>query len=420
MRAVTLACCLVSLSLLWEGRAAPDLTSLYAAHNWRELQDRLGNAKDAALYRGAIGVTFNQDPQRSGRLLLQAIRANPHSEDAYEAYEWLSHLYFYRGRYHSLVSIMEKRWAAFPEKKENADERTVIEGFRGLPDQMLKSSRPPKLAHEPGSISIPLSVNGTPETWFFDTGAWVSSISESEARRLGMTIRSTAGKMGQSASAQVGFRTAVAKDVVIGNSRFRNISFAVFPDSQEPWSNLTSGRRGIIGIPLLVGLGTIRWETTGDVELAEPPAGFDIRASNLTFDNDHLVISAVAENRNIAATVGTGAVTTDLYKPFADMFEEILKANRHKDFTEVRGVGHAESFDYGSRTQNPRRRGGCGPFDGVRAAEIDRSRMLRRKFWRGSFQTGGCDEDRFRRDDVASSPFCSTLKLRRPEHLFFG
>jgi predicted aspartyl protease len=345
MRRVSLACCLLSLPLFCEGQTAPDLKTLYAAHSWRELQGKLGNATDAALYRGAIGVTFNQDPRRSERLLLEAIRSNPHSEDAYEAYEWLSHLYFYRGRYRSLVSIMAKRWAAFPEKKDNADERTAIEGFLELPDQILESTGPSKLTHDPGSIFVPLSVNGKAATWFFDTGAWVSSISESEAKRFGMTIRNTAGAMGQSAGAQVGFRTAVAKDVVIGNSHFRNVSFAVFPDAQEPWSNLEPGRRGIIGMPLLVGLGTIRWEVAGDVQFAQPSAVFDIRASNLAFDNDHLVVSAVAEDRNIAATVDTGAVTTDLYKPFADLFEELLNRKGRKDSTEVRGIGHAERFD---------------------------------------------------------------------------
>jgi hypothetical protein len=297
------------------------------------------------LYRAAIGVTFNQDPQGSERLLLSVISAAPHSSEAYEASEWLSHLYFYRGQYRSFVSIMEKRWAAFPQKKENLQEQTLIGGFRGLPNQILQSTRPSKLKHEPGSIFIPLSIDGNSATYFFDTGAWISCMSESEAKRLGQKIRNTLGTLGQSAGSHVGFRTAVAQDVAVGNTHFKDVSFAVFPDNQEPWSGLPLGRRGIIGIPMLVGLPTLRWELAGAVRLAEPSEPFDIRGSNLTFDNDHLVITALVQNQKIAATVDTGAVNTDLYKPFADMFENLLKQYGKRDSTEVRGGGHAETFD---------------------------------------------------------------------------
>jgi len=248
---------------------------VYDAHNWKELYNRLQNRNGFPLYRGAIGVTFNQGPEESERLLLSVIKSTPPSSEAYEAYEWLSHLYFYRGQYRSLVSIMEKRWAAFPEKKEQSQEQTVINGFRGLPNQVLVDSRPSKLTHELESIFIPLSIAGHTATYFFDTGAWISCMSESEAGRLGLTIMKSSGALGQSAGSQVGFRTAIAHDVVIGNTHFKDVSFAVFPDNQEPWSDLLPARRGIIGIPLLVGLRTVHWEKAGAIELANKSQPFD-------------------------------------------------------------------------------------------------------------------------------------------------
>jgi hypothetical protein len=240
---------------------------------------------------------------------------------------------------------MDKRWAAFPDKKEKSQEQAAVTGFRGLPDQVLESTRPSKLTHEPGSIFIPLSINGNSATYFFDTGAWVSCMSESEAKRLHLQIRNSSGSMGQIAGAQVGFRTAVAQDVVIGNTRFKDVSFAVFPDNQEPWSDLQPGRRGIIGIPLLVGIQTINWEKDGVAELSYQPEPFNIQRSNLSFDNDHVVITATIQNQKVGATVDTGATRTDLYKPFADKFENLLKQHGKKDSIEVHGIGHAEKFD---------------------------------------------------------------------------
>jgi predicted aspartyl protease len=346
MRARILVCCSLSfLGTVCRGQENSDLKSLYADHNWKELYDRLQNTTGTPLYRGAIGVTFNQDIQASERLLLSVIRSAPHSSEAYEAYEWLSHLYFYRGQYRSLIAIMEQRWAAFPEKKERPQEQRELAAFRDLPNQILERTRPSTLVHERGSIFIPLSIDGNSATYFFDTGAWVSCMSESEANRLHLQIRTTSGTMGQSAGSRVGFRTTVAQDVVVGNTRFRDVSFAVFPDNQEPWSDLPPGRRGIIGIPMLVGLQTLRWENAGVVELGKQSQPFNIQKSNLTFDNDHLVVMATVQNQKISATVDTGAISTDLYKPFAAQFEALLKQYGKKDSTEVRGVGHAEKFD---------------------------------------------------------------------------
>jgi len=346
MRAGILICSFATFAAAFgEGQMTPDLKSSYEAHRWTDLNDRLQKVNGLPLYRAAIGVTFNQDPQGSERLLLSVISAAPHSPEAYEASEWLSHLYFYRGQYRSLVSIMEKRWAAFPPKKENSQEQTVIGGFRGLPNQILESAGPSKLKHEAGSIFIPLSIDRNSATYFFDTGAWISCMSESEAKRLGLNIRNTSGTLGQSAGSHVGFQTAVAQDVVVGNTHFKNVSFAIVPDNQEPWSDLPPGRRGIIGIPILVGLQTLRWENADAIQLAEPSAPFNIQKSNLTFDNDHLVVTAVLQNQKIAATVDTGAISTDLYKPFAEKFETLLKQYGQKDSTEVRGVGHAERFE---------------------------------------------------------------------------
>src|SRR5260370_27934522 len=147
MRAGILICSFVTfVATICQAQVISDLKTLYDAHKWSELNDRLQKTKGMPLYRGAIGVTFNQDPQRSERFLLSVISSAPHSPEAYDASEWLSHLYFYRGQYRSLVSIMERRWAAFPQKKEKSQEQSVIDGFRGLPNQMLESSRPSKLA----------------------------------------------------------------------------------------------------------------------------------------------------------------------------------------------------------------------------------------------------------------------------------
>jgi hypothetical protein len=73
------------------GQGVSDLKVLYDAHKWNDLYSRVQATSNAPpLYRGAMGVAFNQDPEESERLLLSIINGNPRSPQAYDASEWLS------------------------------------------------------------------------------------------------------------------------------------------------------------------------------------------------------------------------------------------------------------------------------------------------------------------------------------------
>jgi hypothetical protein len=108
---------------------------------------------------------------------------------------------------------------------------------------------------------------------------------------------------------------------------------------------LPIGRRGLIGIPIILGVRSLRWSQDGVVEIGKKSASADARRSNLFFDDDHLVIEAELGQRKILATLDTGAQTTDLYENFAKEFANLVNQAGKRDTTEVRGVGHAESFD---------------------------------------------------------------------------
>jgi len=239
---------------------------------------------------------------------------------------------------------LNERSALFPNRTDLQEERAGRAAFRGLPDQTVSRLRPSVLRHD-RKVFIPLSINGGTAKYFFDTGAWVSCMSESEAKRLGLPIRDAAGTLGTSAGATTGFRTAVAKKLTLGNIQFRNVSFAVFRDDQEPWSLLPQGGRGILGIPILLGVGTLRWIQDGTVDIGAQFARSEPPVPNLFFDENHLVLGATVEGRDVFATLDTGAETTDLYGKFATEFPGLIKEHGKKSSTEVRGVGHAESFD---------------------------------------------------------------------------
>jgi hypothetical protein len=320
--------------------SARDDKAWFDERDWTALQ----HAR-SPLYRAAFSIAFNQDRGGAEKLLRSVIKGALHSEDAYQAYEQLSHLYLRTGQYHRLMDAMEARWAAFPEKKEDRrNEESSLGAFRGLPDQSTEHTEPSSVPHESDSTFITATINGQSATYFFDTGAAFSAVSESEAKRLGLTmngVTSTSHTMTSDAS----FRMAVAKEVRIGRTVFRNVSFGVFPDSREPFSKLPPGRRGIIGIPLIVGLRTLHWIRNGDLEIGQASKPFDFAESNLYFDDDHLVVVSGFQSEKVLATLDTGAETTDLLSGFARQFAAFLAASGRQSTREIRGIGGAENFD---------------------------------------------------------------------------
>jgi len=335
---------LLANSFLFAQRSPPpDLKALYDSAKWKELEETLGKTKGNDFYRGALGVTFNQGPRNAESHLRAVIKGAPKSQEAYEAYEWLAHLYFYSGQYKRLVSTMEARWSAFPGHAGQDEEKREIAGYRGLPDQVTVSVRPATLRHEDDSIFIPLSVNGKTASFFFDTGAWPNVMSAAEAERLGLRITGGSGSMGTMTN-RTTFRTAVADELVVGGVRLKNVSFTILPDDQEPWSLVPLGRRGLIGIPVILAFRTLRWAHDGTVRIGEKPAPFDVHKANLIFDNDHLATSVRLEGRSAFGAVDTGAETTNLYRELAVQFPSLLKTGK-KSTTQVRGVGGAESYE---------------------------------------------------------------------------
>ncbi len=322
---------------------APDLKALYDSKRWVELREALQKTKGQDLYRGAVGVTFHQDARRAESYLRSVIKAAPKSEDAYEAYEWLSHLFVYSGQYQRLVSTMEARWSAFPGRPGEEQEKAEIAGFRGLPDQVVVSVRPATLPHEDHSIFIPLSVNGKAATYFFDTGAWPNVMGESEVKRLGLKMTGASGSMGTMTN-RTSFRTAVADELIVGGVRLKNVSFTVLPDDVEPWNVLPPGQRGAVGIPVILALRTLRWSQDGTVRIGEEAAPFDVHKANLMFDNDHLAVNVGLEGRTALGAVDTGAQGSDLYRELAVQFPSLMGSGK-KGTTEVRGLGGAESYE---------------------------------------------------------------------------
>jgi predicted aspartyl protease len=318
-----------------------DLKNLYAAHRWFDLREGIERNEDMLLYHGAVAAAFARS-EKTEKLLQAVIEAAPKSEDARQAHEWLAHFYIQTGHYAQLAGDLQKQSTDFSNDSECQRRHAALEPLLDLPDQRTLRSGFATVKHD-GGVFSPLTINGRDANYFFDTGAGISAMSESEAKRLGMTIEDKAGKMGTSTGYQTRFRTAVAQKLQWGALELQNVSFAVFPDNQEPWKDLLEGRQGLIGIPVLLAAERIRWSHDGTIEIGAVKARQAERKPNLCFDEDQLIAVVSKEGHDFWMRLDTGAVETELWKGFADAYPDLIRARGREAPKAVHGIGHAET-----------------------------------------------------------------------------
>jgi predicted aspartyl protease len=317
-------------------QSVPDTQALDDGRQWLDSR-RLPAPTAPALLRAAAANARNQTAIGE-RLLLSIVQSEPASDSARRAHELLSRIYIRSGQYRRLITNLDQWAHAFPDDPRLVGEKADLEQFRGLPDQINGRRRRSTLRHGPGNdFASPVLINGQRATYLLDTGAWLSVMTIAEAKRLGLTIREGTGIIGDSSGKGVKISTAVAKTLSLGSMIFHDVSFAILPDV-EPWKSMPTGRGGIIGVPILLHLGCIRWLKGGMWEIGcDGSSRSD--ATNMVFSGNHLLLASTVANRQSFLTLDTGAETTDLNANFAREFAREIQDVGTKSTTRVEGIG---------------------------------------------------------------------------------
>lgn len=116
--------------------------------------------------------------------------------------------------------------------------------------------------------------------------------------------------------APVSVRVAVVDNLSIGHIQLANVAFLVYPDQQPPFDELPAGERGILGIPVILALETIRWTSDATFTVGWPTKGGGTGQANLCFEGAFPVVQIGFRHSLLDFTVDTGAQNTDLYQGF--------------------------------------------------------------------------------------------------------
>lgn len=167
-------------------------------------------------------------------------------------------------------------------------------------------------------------------------------ISESEAKRAGMSVHEAVGlRSTDSAGNAVAMRVSVAHSLSVGGFELRNVAFLVARDGQQPFRDLPTAWRGVLGIPVILAFETIR-RADGRFEAAFNVPRSSFRDPTMCFDGANPLVPALHGGKPVNVFLDTGTTKTRATPLFAKEFPEIM-ATAASGAVTVRGVGGSQN-----------------------------------------------------------------------------
>jgi hypothetical protein len=317
-----------------------ELRSLFVAHDWFKLRDRVAASPDAPrFYRGAVACAFNKvdEAERHFRGVFQDPGAK---EQSAEAHGLLAHAYMRSGRYWLTYRHLSAMQKLLPDVPGLSSSIALFSALSQYPELSAKTRHRSEVRMSQ-DFFIPVAVNGKPAQYGFDSGMDISFISEAEANRLSLVIHEvSAATLRDGASGNdVPIRFAVADRLTVGGVELRNVVLTVAPRDAMPFRELPPDKQGILGTSVLVAFGSMRWTSGGSLELG---FGHDRRnpaPPNLCFQGVTPMVEGLFRNQRIYAWLDTGNSKTYLTQRFAKDFPDVIDDKGKPDSARLRGVG---------------------------------------------------------------------------------
>lgn len=321
-------------------RTDSELKSLFAAHDWFKLRDAVERSADVpAFYRGAVACAFNNvdDAERYFRTVIEA---PGEVQQAVEAHGLLAHAYMRSGRYRQTYAHLAAMQRLMPEV---SGLKSSLALFSALSHYQELSAKPRRLSDVRMSddFFIPVAVNGKPAKYGFDSGMDISFISEAEANRLGLPIHEvTASTLLDGASGNdVPVRFVVADRLTAGGMELRHVVFGVIRNDAMPFVELPPDKQGILGIPVLVAFGTMRWSSDRVLQIGKHRDRCDAQHPNMCFQGVTPVLEGMFRTQRINVWLDTGNSKTYLTQRFAQQFPGAAEVDAKEAFVRLRGLG---------------------------------------------------------------------------------
>jgi hypothetical protein len=213
-----------------------------------------------------------------------------------------------------------------PEQIKGAkDDSGIMQILGGAPAQTITWEGPLKMKTERNpinSLNVDLTVNGVQGPWLLDTGANLSLVSESFAKRLGLkTLPGVAYTQAGLTGIQNPLHVALLPTLHMGGATLHNVVLMVLPDANI---NINLGKssyqiNGIIGYPAFQALGIISFLHTREF-VAGAAARSNGTGARMYMKGLSPIVMCNVEGKDRPFSFDTGASGTDLFVRYYDEF----------------------------------------------------------------------------------------------------
>jgi predicted aspartyl protease len=250
-------------------------------------------------------------------------------------------LYQYRDAHLTTQLLLRKyKHALTDEERDDArNSDRIWKGLQHVPPQTTTISNETQIPYRrdlAGLINIPVSFADSTFYFVFDTGANLSVITESYARKTSLRMLNVKFKVRAITGLQVNANLGIADELKLGNISIKNAVFMVFPDSALSFGRGVYTIKGIIGFPIIEQLQEIRINKSG---LVIPQTAVDRNIRNFGVDELLPVITVAYNTDTLAFTFDTGAQFTFLNEPFYRDYKKLIDSAAKSYDMQIGGAG---------------------------------------------------------------------------------
>jgi hypothetical protein len=319
--------------------AQVSLESLYENKQCFDLRDELAknsrkNSSELLFYRGIVANRFNEN-EKSAEFLQRYLRSGD-TKNQTNAYETLADNYAKTYDYGKAADVYKILLSQFKDKID-AEKKQDYENSFGLWDALRTT--PPQTISFDGNLQIqakrdkanllnlPVQINGKLMDFVFDTGANLSVVTSSTAKKLNLKVIESSVSVGSSTDVKVKSKLAVAPQLKIGNLTVNNVVFLVLEDKSLFFPQVNYQINGIIGFPVMEAFGNVTITQKNEFSVKEKSEKQSLEP-NLCLDEFKPLIAANYNKQRMIFAFDTGAVTSTFYPLFFRANEvEILKTS---------------------------------------------------------------------------------------------
>lgn len=358
--ALLFAASAVAAPLHAQTAGAASLATFYDRHDCFAARDALKtapsgvSADELAFYRGWVAAAFNRpdDAVTQLRRYLGSAAARGDDKLRRAADQLLADVLVREYRYGEAADAYARVAAATTDstRDDMANNAAVFAALHDAPAQTISFAAAvdvPLTRDRANLMNIPVGAADREERFVFDTGANLSTVSETVARELGFRIIDRQITVGTATGARAAARLALAPELRIGAATVRNVVFLVLPDSALTFPQIGYEIRGIVGHPVIAALGEVTLTRDGHLRAAARPTVTAATAEpNLCLDGLDNLVRGQIEGQTLLLGLDTGARSSGLFPPYYRRNRAAVDSGRAATI----GIGGAA----GSRTLNVR------------------------------------------------------------------